>query len=907
MPDDLQPEPTSPAEAGNTTNISGSVNVDAQQVTIGGDVVGRDKITTIGYTVEQVSTLLTQISSTFQPKPFDGRCPYLGLDAFSEDDADRFFGRETLVSELVARVKESRFVVIAGPSGSGKSSLVRAGLIHALKQGALPNSDRWLYATLTPGRDPIESLALAMSRLSKSPDAGDYIRSHATNSAALNKFIESLLSDRADQRAVIFIDQFEEVFTQVSKEDERVAFLNLLTHAATIEGGRVTALFALRSDFVSNCATYPQLNALLNQQFMQVGAMQPDELVSAIARPALQVGLRIDPDLVAQIVNDMQDEPGALPLMQFALKDLFDAQQATGDVIALTLNDYLARGGLRKALERHADAAFAKLSESEQQIARMIFNGLIEIGRGTQDTRRTAAFDELVPANVEVTYVKAVVQKLADARLITTGEKDNKYTIAHETLIDAWPWLRRLINENRETIALQNQIAEDAQEWDDNRRDASYLYAGARLAAAREELAGQKIVLSELAQKFVEAGRQQTQRRRVILTAGIAGIIVVLLIALGVFSAQSGENARLADENAQVARQAQTAEAQAINDANRRATAEAQAVSDANQRATAEVQAVAEQQVSRSRELAAIALGQIDIDPERSILISMEANEISVTFESKDALRQALLASPLRATLRGHTGMLVNAQFSPDGKIITTASSDGTARVWDAASGQELAILRGHEDVVANVQFSTDGKHIVTASWDGSARVWDTATGTELIVLHHQGQVLDAQFSSDDTRIVTAGKDGTARVWDTSTGQELAVMRGHEADVTSAQFSPNGMYVVTAGNDGTARMWDVATGKQLFVFRGRATWAEKAQFSPDGTQIIFASSEATAKVWSAATGKEMAVLQGHQAEVRDAQFSSDGLRIVHRQQRRYRAGVGRHHRARTRSPARAYR
>ena len=145
--------------------------------------LGVTRSLTIGYTVEQVSTLLTQISSTFQPKPFDGRCPYLGLDAFSEDDADRFFGRETLVSELVARVKESRFVVIAGPSGSGKSSLVRAGLIHALKQGALPNSDRWLYATLTPGRDPIESLALAMSRLAKSPDAGEYLREHSLSQA----------------------------------------------------------------------------------------------------------------------------------------------------------------------------------------------------------------------------------------------------------------------------------------------------------------------------------------------------------------------------------------------------------------------------------------------------------------------------------------------------------------------------------------------------------------------------------------------------------------------------------------------------------------------------------------------------------------------------------------------------
>ena len=165
---------------------------------------------------------------------------------------------------------------------------------------------------------------------------------------------------------VLFIDQFEEVFTQISKEEERVAFLNLLTHAATVENGRVIILFSMRSDFVSNCATYPQLNALLNQQFIQIGAMQPEELVSAIAQPALRVGLRIDPDLIAQIINEMKGEPGALPLMQFALKDLFDSEQEKSGVIALTLNDYLQRGGIHKALERHADDLFSKLNQTNR-------------------------------------------------------------------------------------------------------------------------------------------------------------------------------------------------------------------------------------------------------------------------------------------------------------------------------------------------------------------------------------------------------------------------------------------------------------------------------------------------------------------------------------------------------------
>ena len=317
----------------------------------------------------------------------------------------------------------------------------------------------------------------AFSRL-KSPELGNYFRQHVDQVKILHECAESALTDNKNQRLVLFIDQFEEVFTQISKEEERVAFLNLLTHAATVENGRVIILFSMRSDFVSNCATYPQLNALLNQQFVQIGAMQPEELVSAIAQPALRVGLRIDPDLIAQIINEMKGEPGALPLMQFALKDLFDSQQEKSGVIALTLNDYLQRGGIHKALERHADDSFSKLSKNEQELARSIFSGLIEIGRGTQDTKRTALFDELVPANAKAEDVEAIVQKLADARLITTDEQAGKdtVTISHEKLIDAWPWLKKLVNENRDVIALQNEISTDAIEWEEHKRDASYLY-----------------------------------------------------------------------------------------------------------------------------------------------------------------------------------------------------------------------------------------------------------------------------------------------------------------------------------------------------------------------------------------------------------------------------------------------
>lgn len=950
MSDNPDSELTSSVET-RTTNtvasISGGVNLDAQRdVNIGGDVVGRDKITqtTIGYTAEQVSTLLTQISSTFQPKPFDGRCPYLGLDAFSEDDADRFFGRESLVSELVARVKESRFVVIAGPSGSGKSSLVRAGLLHALKQGALPNSDRWLYATLTSDRDPIESLALAMSRLAKSPDAGDYLRGHKTEADALHKFAESQLSDHHDQRAVIFVDQFEEVFTQVFHDDERLAFLNLLTYAATIEGGRVTVLFAMRSDFVSNCATYPQLNALLNQQFMQVGAMQPDELVSAIARPALQVGLRIDPDLIAQIVNDMQDEPGALPLMQFALKDLFDAQQARGGVIALALNDYLARGGLRKALERHADAAFGKLTENEQQLARTIFSGLIQIGRGTQDTRRTAVFDELVPVNMPAVQVETVIQKLADARLITTGEQGDKdtVTISHERLISAWPWLQRLVNENREVIALQNQIAEDAQEWADHQRDTSYLYAGARLVTAQEQLSTKKIVLSGLAHAFVtasvaaeEAERQQEEarrqkelddarrlaesekqraeeqarsaarlRQRAVYLIGALGVALVLGLLAGLFGVQSSQNADTANHNAATAeaastlavanaRTAQAASAQAVTEANTRATAE----SNANlQRDEAQRQAA----IADSRRLAATALNNLDLDladpdyPVRilGLRLARAAVDRAPTDEAESALRAALrLSLPTIGFGEFAAGSLRDLQFSPDSRRVAVVQTEAAQNAWivEMDSGK----LTSHitlSDNLTSLVFTPDSQGVATVEGDGVLRIWDISAFQARERFKWDGGgagVSSLAYSPDGRWLLTIGGDSVPQILNAADGQVIAIGPRLNGHVFQAVFSADGNQIMTVAGGNDVRLWDAATGSPVAEVIGQASSVDTtadvgtvvaAHLSPDGERVLVITSEGVLLQWTATT-QQATVLHNIGFAVQTAAFSNDGLRL----------------------------
>ncbi|HLO28593.1 MAG TPA: WD40 repeat domain-containing protein [Anaerolineales bacterium] len=757
----------SKVRVGNIEQVSGEVSI-----------AGRDIVK--GYTPQQVSVLLTQITSTFQPKPFDGHCPYKGLEFFEEEDAELFFGREKAVEDLVNRVQRSRTVFITGPSGCGKSSLVRAGLIHACKVGAVKSlqSERWLYETIKPGREPLETLALVFSRL-KSPELADYFRKHVNETSILNACAESVLSGRPEQRFVLYIDQFEEVFTQINKEEERVAFLNVLTDAVAVENGRVILLLAMRSEFISNCAIYPALNALLNQHsaFAQIGAMQPEELVSAIAQPALRVGLRIDPDLIAQIINDMEGEPGALPLMQFALRELFDSQQAKGGLIALVLDDYVGQGGIRKSLERHADNSFAKLSEHERELARSIFSGLIEIGRGTQDTRRTALFDELIPANAKAEDVGAIVQKLADARLIITDEQAGKdtVTISHEKLIDAWPWLKKLVNENRDVIALQNEIAEDATEWDEHQRDASYLYTGARLANAREKLQAKKLVLSGTADAFVQASGARHRFNQIAVITGISTIIVLLAIAVIIFSNQSRA----------FAQQARFALARVL-----------------------------------VGEVARIQNDKRDF----ALLLGGQAYKLNDTFETRGTLLSTIqcCSDAVISFMSGHTDSVWDVAFSPDSKILASSGNDGLIIIWDVQTHREITRLvnRDSSAIVYTVAFSPTAKILAAGNGTGSIILYDTQTWQPIgsPLRGHDSDVLSLKFSRDGKWLVSGGTDGKVLVWDVARRSVFKTFKGHTSWVWDVDISADNTTVASVGRpnhtgDNTLYLWSLEPGK----------------------------------------------------------------------------------------------
>jgi len=830
-----QPNKTNKVTVGYVREISGEVNV------AGGNIYK-------GFTAEQVNFLIDQIKTDYQVKNFDGTCPYKGLDAFDEEDAELFFGREKLVDDLVERVKESRTVFVTGPSGSGKSSLVRAGLIPDLKKGSIKVSHDWQYLIMKPGREPIKALAVAVAGMVHSTDAqDDVIKKALTDETIFTRWCDIALQDGHNKRVVLFVDQFEEVFTQINAEEDRVAFFNLLTHAATVENGRVIILFSMRSDFVSNCAIYPKLNELLNQQFIQIGAMQPDELVSAIAQPALRVGLQIDPKLIAQIINETEGEPGSLPLMQFALKDLFDSQTTQNKLVDLNLRDYLQRGGIHKALERHADQTFGGFNTAEQELARSVFTGLIEIGRGTQDTRRTANFDELIPANAKDVNIKAIVDKLADARLIITDEVGGRdtVTISHEKLIDAWPWLKKLVNENRDVIALQNEIAVDAAEWAENHRDSSYLYSGARLVTAREKMIEQKLVLGGLAQGFIEEGmaKQEAERKgkeilRKRITIGlVSGIAIALALA-----AYGFVQARLATNKATEALARQLAsQAQLIN-------------------------------IDRSS------------NQMTGTLLAIQSMQL---FPNADAAHYLLNNnfSGLLISRMTHDNGVSSIAISPDGKYVVSGSHDGTARVWEAASGKEVARMT-HDDVVTSVAFSPDGKYIVSGSWGNTARVWETLTGKEVARMTHRGSANSVAFSPNGKYVVSGGWDYTARVWEAHTGKEVARMI-HGDSVNAVVFSPDGKYVVSGSHDGTARVWEALTGVEVArMTHDDIVWT--VAFSPDGKYVAsggcdiynnYKCDKGTAHVWETLTGKEVARMT-HSGSVDSVAFSPDSKYVV---------------------------
>jgi WD40 repeat protein/tRNA A-37 threonylcarbamoyl transferase component Bud32 len=801
----------------------------------------------------------------------EGICPFKGLASFEPVDADYFFGRERLVAELVARLVGAGFLGIVGPSGSGKSSVLRAGLLPALAEGVLPGSRGWRRLLLRPGERPLEELRRALVTGAKDPLA------------------EALDTLPANERLLLAVDQLEELFTACDSDAERAAFAETLGRVATDPEGRAIVVVALRADFYGRFAAYRGLAELLGANHVLVGPMQPSELRRAVELPAGRVGLRVEPELADALVDDVEGEPGALPLLSTALLELWQKRQNN----ALTLAAYRESGGVHSAVARLAEGTYARIPDGRKQLVRALMLRLVGEGAGDAPVRRRAPLAELdLERNEDVADVLAT---LADSRLVTVGE--GTVEVAHEALLREWPRLREWIEEDTEGRRLRRHITQAATEWDAAGRDQGELYRGARLAAALDWAADHTLDLNELERAFVTESRdvseQETERARRTnrrLRALLAGIAVLLVVAAagGTLAVIERGEAR----ESEMAQRAQRLGAQALvdEDLDRSLLLARQAV------------AIEDSPQTRGYLLAALRRAPAAIGIMhghgvlRGIAISPDGETLAVAVGSGvlffDAGTYEQVGEPLRVARIVDEGSLA---YSPDGRTLAVGG-DHSVRLYDARTRERLA-----ETVVGGsamrMTFTTDGSQLVVLFQPGPAQglggddaqitIRDATTlrpiGPSIEPEAFVGDYVGFYYQSphfvltaDDRSLITASEDGELAWWDLRSGTKTRTLKIETVKTSPAlALSPDGL-TAAVGIERGVQFVNLPSGTVQAATGGPPGSPNSVLFSSDGKTVVSTNFDGTVTLWDVESATPRDTLRGHSNSVQQPVFSSDG-------------------------------
>lgn len=778
-------------------------------------------------------------------RPEEGRPPYVGLAAFQPQDADLFHGRGRLADELLRRLATSRFLAVFGASGSGKSSLVRAGVL-ARWQAADPHR---LSVLFTPGDHPLEECAIALATAGHPRRDGELLADLRSDERALHRAVRTLLADRPHSELLLVVDQFEEVFTLCQDRDERAHFVQSLVSAAQAHGSRCRVVLSVRADFYAHCTRYPRLVEALRDAQVAVGPMTTDELREAIVRPAVGAQCSVEHGLLAELIAQAAGRTGALPLLSHVLLETWRRRRGN----TLTHAGFQQAGGFDGALAHTAESVFTELTARQQRLARYIFLRLTALGEGTEDTRRRVTHTELDAGDSDV---DVVLGRLATARLIVLD--GGTVEIAHEAIIRCWPRLHGWLTEDREALRVHRQLTEDTGVWLSLDRDPGALYRGVRLAMARDWAARHGAALTPREEDFVraseaaeavEAAAARRRSRRLLQLLALVSALLVVTAAVSVYAVR------------------------------------------------AERRAERQRDIATSQRVAETATGLRRSNPALATQLSLAAYRLHPTVEARGSLLSTFF-HPYATRLAVRGGVAHTVSGSPDGALLAVGDDAGT-RVWNIARPHrahqlKVPVRRGTHTVPTwATAFGPDNRTVAAGGADGRVRLWSIGEtrrpgGPVELPGRAEAGVRSLAFSPDGRLLAATSPDAgsSLRLWSlggSGPPRPLSPPAGHGSATHTVAFSPDGRTLATAGAEGVRLLDPRSPANRNSSGRVTAHPAVTVAFSADGRLLATGHTDRSVRLWRL-TGpggvRWAATVQGDSDTVKALAFSPDGRTLA---------------------------